>query len=354
MPPLPLTSCPCWAPASCSSSAHEHDAIEPVRRRIVACSRTIQCHRTRRPSARPTRRNRRKDGRTRSWIAVTASSRPSCCGGKPSSASALTSSMSCSSSSVIGGTPATTRTRRKRRLRPAGRSIPRTVQAYLTSLEAKGFIRGMERFKANKGQDANGYDLGGLVAQLNAIAPEFKKSGRAEQASPQAGRRARRVRRGKADKSFTCAREFLYAKITAPIEVATPALGEMFPGMPRQGDPCRVRHGSLLHHQIVARPRYYDGRLTVAHMSFLNIIWRYFFGKRQLMTARSQAARLAIWYCQFHGNNSARRLLGWPLARRSITALSQACGSRPLSLAVYAARRTMPIYYGLRGVWLEL
>jgi hypothetical protein len=52
---------------------------------------------------------------------------------------------------------------------------PRTVQAYLTSLVEKGFIRRIERFKANKGQDANGYDLGGLVAKLNALAPEFKK-----------------------------------------------------------------------------------------------------------------------------------------------------------------------------------
>jgi predicted transcriptional regulator len=52
---------------------------------------------------------------------------------------------------------------------------PRTVQGYLTSLEEKGFIRRIERFKANKGQDANGYDLRGLVAQLNAIAPEFKQ-----------------------------------------------------------------------------------------------------------------------------------------------------------------------------------
>jgi predicted transcriptional regulator len=52
---------------------------------------------------------------------------------------------------------------------------PRTVQAYLTSLEAKGFINRIERFKPNKGQDANGYDLAGLVHKLNAIAPEFKK-----------------------------------------------------------------------------------------------------------------------------------------------------------------------------------
>lgn len=52
---------------------------------------------------------------------------------------------------------------------------PRTVQGYLTSLEDKGFIRRIQRYKVNKGQDANGYDLSGLVAKLEAIAPEFKK-----------------------------------------------------------------------------------------------------------------------------------------------------------------------------------
>jgi hypothetical protein len=52
---------------------------------------------------------------------------------------------------------------------------PRTVQAYLTSLEKKGFIRRFERFRANKGQDSNGYDLSGLVKKLIEIAPEFKK-----------------------------------------------------------------------------------------------------------------------------------------------------------------------------------
>lgn len=56
-----------------------------------------------------------------------------------------------------------------------GRS-PRTVQRYLTALEKKGFIAREERFKTHKGQDANGYDLGGLVAKLAALAPEFKKT----------------------------------------------------------------------------------------------------------------------------------------------------------------------------------
>jgi hypothetical protein len=37
----------------------------------------------------------------------------------------------------------------------------RTVQAYLTSLEDKGFIRRVERLKPNNGQEANGYDLSG-------------------------------------------------------------------------------------------------------------------------------------------------------------------------------------------------
>lgn len=51
----------------------------------------------------------------------------------------------------------------------------RTVQGYLTSLEEKGFLKRVERFRASKGQDANGYDLSGLIAKLEAIAPEFKK-----------------------------------------------------------------------------------------------------------------------------------------------------------------------------------
>jgi hypothetical protein len=67
---------------------------------------------------------------------------------------------------------------------------PRTVQAYLTSLEEKGFIRRVERFKPNKGQDANAYDLSGLVAKLQALAPEFKKV--AEQ---------NKLRRGRVEKS---------------------------------------------------------------------------------------------------------------------------------------------------------
>lgn len=52
----------------------------------------------------------------------------------------------------------------------------RMVQRHLTSLETKGFIRRVERFKLHQGQDSNGYDLDGLLAKLEEIAPEFAKT----------------------------------------------------------------------------------------------------------------------------------------------------------------------------------
>lgn len=51
----------------------------------------------------------------------------------------------------------------------------RTVQRHLTTLETKGFIKRIARFKRHKGQDSNGYDLAGLIQKLEAIAPEFEK-----------------------------------------------------------------------------------------------------------------------------------------------------------------------------------
>lgn len=51
---------------------------------------------------------------------------------------------------------------------------PRTIQRHLTKLEKKGFIKRVARFKTHKGQDSNGYDLSGLIAKLEAVAPEFK------------------------------------------------------------------------------------------------------------------------------------------------------------------------------------
>jgi hypothetical protein len=44
---------------------------------------------------------------------------------------------------------------------------------------------------------------------------------------------------------------------------------------------------------------------------------------------------------QFQGRRSAMRLAGW-VASLAMTSLSHAFGSMRLSLAVYAARRTMP------------
>jgi len=55
-----------------------------------------------------------------------------------------------------------------------GRSA-RTVQRQLTALEEKGFITRVVRVKHHKGQDTNGYDLTGLLAKLNGLAPEFQK-----------------------------------------------------------------------------------------------------------------------------------------------------------------------------------
>jgi len=52
---------------------------------------------------------------------------------------------------------------------------PRQVQRYLTQLEDAGFISRIERFNGRKAQVSNGYDLGGLVAKLVDIEPEFQK-----------------------------------------------------------------------------------------------------------------------------------------------------------------------------------
>ena len=52
----------------------------------------------------------------------------------------------------------------------------RQVQRYLTDLENTGLIKRVERFSGRKAQIANEYDLGGLVAKLGAIEPEFRKA----------------------------------------------------------------------------------------------------------------------------------------------------------------------------------
>jgi hypothetical protein len=48
--------------------------------------------------------------------------------------------------------------------------------------EKKGFIKRVERFRGSKAQDANGFDLSGLAANLEAIAPEFEKATKADKA----------------------------------------------------------------------------------------------------------------------------------------------------------------------------
>ena len=53
---------------------------------------------------------------------------------------------------------------------------PRMVQRHLTTLENKGLIKRVERYKVHQGQDSNGYDLKGLVKKLKEIAPDFEKA----------------------------------------------------------------------------------------------------------------------------------------------------------------------------------
>lgn len=53
---------------------------------------------------------------------------------------------------------------------------PRTVQRYITQLEKKGLVERKERFRPGRGGQApNGYSLDGLVKQLEALEPEFRK-----------------------------------------------------------------------------------------------------------------------------------------------------------------------------------
>lgn len=49
----------------------------------------------------------------------------------------------------------------------------RQVQRYLTELEDRGYLKRVNRFVDNKGQQSNYYDLTGLVDQLKKLEPEF-------------------------------------------------------------------------------------------------------------------------------------------------------------------------------------
>ena len=56
----------------------------------------------------------------------------------------------------------------------------RQVQRILADLETAGFVSRKPRFRANHGgQTSNEFDLGGLVAKLKALEPEFAKARKA-------------------------------------------------------------------------------------------------------------------------------------------------------------------------------
>lgn len=50
----------------------------------------------------------------------------------------------------------------------------RQVQRHLASLEQRGFIKRVARYRGPKNQIANGYVMKGLVAKLVALEPEFR------------------------------------------------------------------------------------------------------------------------------------------------------------------------------------
>ena len=73
----------------------------------------------------------------------------------------------------------------KRTIAARMRINPRTVQRAMEAMETNGLVRRISRQSArNNGRASNAHDLSGLVAKLNALAPEFKK-----EAEAAAGRR---------------------------------------------------------------------------------------------------------------------------------------------------------------------
>jgi hypothetical protein len=104
---------------------------------------------------------------------------------------------------------------------------PRTVQRYITQLEKRGLVTRKSRYRPGRGGQApNGYSLAGLVKQLEALEPEFRKM---VELNRDRRRRVERPKEGGAPEGgVRCVkrrgasprrREFLYAKITAPPEV---------------------------------------------------------------------------------------------------------------------------------------
>lgn len=62
----------------------------------------------------------------------------------------------------------------------------RQVQRYMADLEAAGLLKRIDRYGSNGGRMSNEYDLSGLVAKLQKIAPEFEQ---AKEVKRQASRR---------------------------------------------------------------------------------------------------------------------------------------------------------------------
>lgn len=52
---------------------------------------------------------------------------------------------------------------------------PRMLQRYITELEKSGYVKRIERFAGPKNQQANGYDMRGLVNKLVELEPAFAK-----------------------------------------------------------------------------------------------------------------------------------------------------------------------------------
>lgn len=53
---------------------------------------------------------------------------------------------------------------------------PRQVQRYIAELEAAGLVKRIERTATHRGKLTNEYDMSGLVAKLQMLAPEFKEA----------------------------------------------------------------------------------------------------------------------------------------------------------------------------------
>jgi DNA-binding HxlR family transcriptional regulator len=56
----------------------------------------------------------------------------------------------------------------------------RQLQRQIAELETRGYVKRVERV-SNRGKIPNGYDLSGLVAKLNQLAPEFQRASKARQ-----------------------------------------------------------------------------------------------------------------------------------------------------------------------------